>query len=286
MFEGGTALDKDGRPLARRARALPDGEIAAGTPIPGLVPMPALAMAPMPPPVKLVPTLGDRPAGGGDAPVLGYHAELANPEADAGKNPGYPFFIPGEAGHRPPQPPMDFAEEDGQRLDGGLPRHVVVGGTVVYEKHNIVDFTKENITRGPDGRVTEGRLEARALPAEGTEAERTAMRYHARGRHPSSFPDGTNSLPDGTRAVFYTNGGLPRPGAPMPTPPSTPGPRPNATAPSRPASHPIPRTTSPCATRWSRRRSSTRPPTSSSTSSSTRRAGTSRSSASCRSGAT
>ena len=104
VYEGGTALDKDGRPLPG-ARALPDGEIAEGTPIPGLVPMPALAMAPIPPPIKLVPTLGEPPAGGGKAPVLGYHAELADPTADAGKNPGYPFFIPGEAGHRPPNRP-------------------------------------------------------------------------------------------------------------------------------------------------------------------------------------
>jgi hypothetical protein len=210
VYEGGTALDKDGRPLPG-ARALPDGEIAEGTPIPGLVPMPALAMAPIPPPIKLEPTLGEPPAGGGKAPVLGYHAELADPTADAGKNPGYPFFIPGEAGHRPPQPPMDFAEEDGVRLDGGLPRHVVVGGTVVYEKHNIFDFTKENITRDADGGVTEGSLQARALPAHGTEVERAAMKYHSRGRHPSS-------LPDGTPGIFYTNGGLPEPGAPYADP--------------------------------------------------------------------
>ena len=210
VYEGGTALDQDGRPLPD-ARALPDGEIAAGTPIPAVVPMPALAMAPIPPPVKLAPTLGEKPAGGGDAPVLGYHAELTDPKADAGKNPGYPFFIPGEAGHRAPQPPMDFAEENGQRLDGGLPRHVVVGGTVVYEKHNTLDFTKDNITRGPDGRVTEGHLDARALPADGTELERAAMAYHSLGRHLSSRPDGAPAL-------FRTNGGRPQPGAPYADP--------------------------------------------------------------------
>ena len=54
--------------------------------------------------------------------------------------PGYPFYIAGRPGHRPPQAPMDLAlaAEDlkaggdgpvvirkGQPLDGGLPRHVV-----------------------------------------------------------------------------------------------------------------------------------------------------------------
>ena len=40
-------LDAEGRP-APGSRALPDGEIAAGTPIPALVPLPGLAMAPVP----------------------------------------------------------------------------------------------------------------------------------------------------------------------------------------------------------------------------------------------
>ncbi len=170
VYEGGTAMDQDDRPLPG-SRALPDGEIALGTPIPAVVPMPALAMAPIPPPVKLVPTLGAKPASGGDAPIVGYHAELADPKADGGKNPGYPFFIPGEAGHRAPQPPLDFAREDGQVLDGGLPRHVVVNGTVVYEKHNTLDFTKENISRGR-------RRQAEGRPAR---RDRAAARGH-RGR--------------------------------------------------------------------------------------------------------
>jgi hypothetical protein len=56
-------------------RWLPDGEIAGGTPTPAVVPIPNLAMPPMP---------------------------TANFK-------GYPFYIPGLAGKRPPQPPLDFA---------------------------------------------------------------------------------------------------------------------------------------------------------------------------------
>ncbi len=40
VFEAGTQLDKDGRPVKGVNRALPDPEIAVGTPIPALVPLP------------------------------------------------------------------------------------------------------------------------------------------------------------------------------------------------------------------------------------------------------
>jgi len=61
VFEGGTIL-KEGMPADRMdpagrvveyTRALPDGEITKGTPIPGLVPMATLPMAPMPAAVRL-----------------------------------------------------------------------------------------------------------------------------------------------------------------------------------------------------------------------------------------
>ena len=56
VFEPGTKLDERGIPAAQERwnRAYPDGEIAAGTPIPALVPMPSLAMAPYPARVRLV----------------------------------------------------------------------------------------------------------------------------------------------------------------------------------------------------------------------------------------
>ena len=53
VLELGTELDEDGRP-ASGARALPDGEIAAGTPIPAVVPLPGKPMAPLPSPVSIV----------------------------------------------------------------------------------------------------------------------------------------------------------------------------------------------------------------------------------------
>jgi hypothetical protein len=91
VFEAGTALNASGIPIAG-ARALPDGEILAGSPIAALVPLPTIAMAPMP-----------------TATV-----------------PGYPFFNAAVAGHRPPHPPLDTVD------DGGLSRHIITGGTFTH----------------------------------------------------------------------------------------------------------------------------------------------------------
>jgi manganese oxidase len=158
VFEAGTVLDVNGRPVAG-ARALPDGEITAGTPTPALVPLPTLAMAPMP-----------------TATV-----------------PGYPFFSPAVAGHRPPKPPLDTID------DGGLPRHIITGGTFTHVETRL-DFSKELIT-----------ATATKIAETGTAAEIAAMVYHEQRLH-ASFK------PDGTPANFILNG-LPRkPGAPFADP--------------------------------------------------------------------
>lgn len=141
------------------ARALPDGEILGGTPTPAIVPLPTLAMAPMP-----------------TAAV-----------------PGYPFFSSAVAGHRPPKPPLDTID------DGGLPRHIITGGTAVSVE-NRLDFSKELIT-----------AIAQSIPETGSVKEIAAMQYHELRLHPSYKPDGTS-------ASFVTNG-LPRkPGAPFADP--------------------------------------------------------------------
>lgn len=158
VFEAGTVLDGNGIPVAG-ARALPDGEIVAGTPTPAIVPLPTLAMAPMP-----------------TAAV-----------------PGFPFFSPAVAGHRPPKPPLDTVD------DGGLPRHIITGGTAVSVE-NRLDFSKELIT-----------AVAKKLAETGTASEIAAMQYHEQRLHASYKPDGTP-------ANFVLNG-LPRkPGAPFADP--------------------------------------------------------------------
>ena len=104
VFEAGTVLNSSGIPVAG-ARALPDGEIIAGTPTPAIVPIPTLAMAPMP----------------------------------TASVPGYPFFSPAVAGHRPPKPPLDTID------NGGLTRHIITGGTTHHVETRL-DFSKELLT--------------------------------------------------------------------------------------------------------------------------------------------
>lgn len=161
VFEPGTVLDDNGIPVPG-SRALPDGEILAGTPTPAIVPLPTLAMAPMP-----------------TATV-----------------PGFPFFSPAVAGHRPPKPPLDTVD------DGGLPRHIITGGTFVQAPaaQNHLDFSKDLIT-----------AVAQQINENGTATEIAAMVYHEQRSH-ASF------TPSGAAATFVLNG-LPRkPGAPFADP--------------------------------------------------------------------
>lgn len=145
---------QDGLPMAlgneTHARALPDGEIAAGTPIPGIVPLPGKAMAPMPGRVtvvakeqKVLQKFFDKDPGrlapaGSVARVDRFDTDpslkdttetpLKNPlNPDGLKNPGYPFWIAGiehSVGQRPPTPPLDMmpkADEPAQQKPGDPP---------------------------------------------------------------------------------------------------------------------------------------------------------------------
>jgi hypothetical protein len=164
VFEAGTVLDANDRPVAG-ARALPDGEIAGGTPIPAIVPLPTYALAPMP----------------------------------TATEPGFPFYIAGVAGHRPPKPPLDT------EFDGGLTRHVVRGGTAVAPPLNRLDFSKVNQT-----------LIADSLPEGGTPLELAAMAFHARRSQPSfRFDPNTGAVVADT---FITNGRPAVAGAPFADP--------------------------------------------------------------------
>ena len=158
-LELGTELDATGRPKPG-SRALPDPEIMVGTPTPAVVPLTTYAMAPVPAAV-----------------------EIANGQVHFAKtpetNPGYPFFVPGLAGHRAPHPPLAFAQDKGESLDGGLPRHLVIGGKVSTEVHSQTDYTK-NLSL----------IDAIRLPEEGTVVEQLAMKAHERRLHPGITPEG------------------------------------------------------------------------------------------------
>ena len=128
---------KDGTPAAK-ARALPDGEILDGTPIPAVVPLPGKAMAPMPGRVTVV--AKDANADGwldsSQADVDRADVYTSGPLAGQLKNPGFPFWIagvdcggPGKVnpltgqcddgivGQRPTTPPLDMlTKKDAQVL--------------------------------------------------------------------------------------------------------------------------------------------------------------------------
>jgi hypothetical protein len=161
VFESGSELAANGTPVAG-TRALPDGEIKTGTPIPAIVPMPTIPMA----------------------PLAGAKAEIVNGQVKitGNGNPGFPFFIPGQAGARAPHPPLDFAPDTvpGQVLDGGLPRHLVTGGTISYERHNKWDWSKDLAT-----------MTALQLPEDGTAVEKAAIAFFSKRCYATSFPDGT-----------------------------------------------------------------------------------------------
>ncbi|MBK7874305.1 MAG: copper oxidase [Planctomycetes bacterium] len=178
-------------------RKLPDGEIVTGTPIPALVPVPTRPMAPMPGArVDIVPADGN----GDGTPDSGQIAVSPLPGQSQIGNPGFPFFVPGVAGHRPPRPPLDLVD------DGGLPRHVVVSDPTSFAEHveTPLDFTKEL-----------RRIKAKELHEAGEPIELAAMAFHAQRHHDTVKPDGTSAT--GTQG-FVTNGRPAAPGAPYADP--------------------------------------------------------------------
>jgi hypothetical protein len=205
-FEMGSVLDHDGRVLER---GLPDSEICSdadgnpvyptadgaqcggydsagyalkgGTATPGVVPIPTKAMAPMP---------------GSFVASVDHDNNPATPDADVPFM-GYPFYIPGVAGHRPPTPPMDLLK------NGGLPRHVITDGTV-HAVQTPLNFEKELVT-----------ATGFQLPEDGTPAEKAAMAFH--GPQPGPFHS-SYKPEDGSSADFEVNGLPPVMGAPYADP--------------------------------------------------------------------
>ncbi|WP_442107356.1 manganese-oxidizing multicopper oxidase MnxG [Pseudomonas sp. NUPR-001] len=262
VFEEGTRLEvssqgadgyhsepyalRSGKP-ATGARALPDGEIIAGTPIPAIVPLPGKAMAPMPGKVAVIPKLaqtlvaendddeeeGDDDSGHHDAAprAVGSVALVdrtdANRNGDGSlKNPGYPFWIGGiesTVGQRPPTPPLDMLDpakaqalkSSGNALWANLDPGQVDGWDGGLPRHAL-----DGISAGGAADVTTTALDftkqitkAKAvfLPEEGTDVEQAAMQFHSKLEHPSyAVLPGNQTVPRN----FRTNGALPTAGAP------------------------------------------------------------------------
>lgn len=189
----------DGTPASCCARALPDGEIVAGTPIPAVVPLPGKGLPPMPSKVTVKPRIGlDNQVHGSVANVM---------ERD--RNPGFPFWVAGiesTVGSRPTTPPLDMSEIPGvvKGHDGGLPRHALHGYSAGAQSADTLS------RHSAKKEIKEAKPEF--FPEQGTDLEQLAMKYHAM-HHPTVklTPAGTVAGP----ALFRTNGAPPVPGAPF-----------------------------------------------------------------------
>lgn len=197
-------------------RNLPDGEIAGGIPQPALVPI----------------------------PFLFYKNEAGAPVVAAGMPPmptpdfrGFPFYMPGRAGHRSPQPPLALEK------NGGLQRHRIEGGTritgelaVPADQRNdpiavrVHDRANQNYKKWTFFFATElQEAEITLLPEAGTPEELRCMKFHAGQdveRNPKPFRTqyDWNSIAydsfsaDGKPAQFLVNGRPQKPGAPYADP--------------------------------------------------------------------
>jgi hypothetical protein len=206
-------------------RALPDGEIVAGTPIPAIVPLPGKPMAPLPGRVAVVPKMAGTVTLGSNALVDRTDTDPAQQHAALNpsglKNPGYPFWVAGieqTMGQRAPTPPLDMARDQSDAAnggwDGGLPRHALDGfaaagctdapgrAACAHGEESPLSFAKEM-------------LKAKAVwyPEDGTDVEKAAMAFHSVRRHDTASVDLGGLVQP---ASFITNGsGRPVPGAPF-----------------------------------------------------------------------
>ena len=141
LFDGTPALHpdagKDGSniPAFARMRALPDGEILDGTPIPAVVPLPGKALPLMPGEVVVVqknanPGVDDDPNQDGIQDLFDSSQAYV---VERTRNPGYPFWIGGVecgpdpnscelgvVGQRAPTPPLDMLTETQARIAARL----------------------------------------------------------------------------------------------------------------------------------------------------------------------
>ncbi|CAE6904070.1 putative Manganese oxidase [Pseudomonas marincola] len=260
VLEEGTVLDVSAQgengfhsePFALRSglpaagsRALPDGEIIAGTPIPAVVPLPGKAMPPMPGKVAVVPKVSERLLAETDddeehegdddnvahSQIIGSVALVdrspANYNADGNlKNPGFPFWIAGmesTVGQRPPTPPLDMLDatlaqqlrDTGNALWSNLDPAQSGGWDGGLPRHSLEGEAAGGeatvVTNALDFSKTITRAKPVFYPEQGTDVEQAAMAYHAKPSHPSFAVMADMQV---VPKVFKTNGSLPVAGAP------------------------------------------------------------------------
>ena len=209
---------------------------AEGTPIPGIVPLPDHAL-------PVIPTYAGETYGAGTPAKETATAETAFP--------GYPFYVAGQPGHRPPQAPLDIVHVDGAPT-GGIGRHIVTGGARTGDTEvTAAELADPARVRELELHLTQGVAKLLALgdmtaafealdivdiPQEGTALERTAMAVHHNGQGATTvdasgiprdasvgnYPVPQSPAPMATALTlggfFAVNGAAPAPGAPFADP--------------------------------------------------------------------
>ena len=153
VFELGTQLDDSGRP--RRARA-------------------PCRTARSPPARRSPPSCRCPHADGAAARRPGVRSSAARSQLTGAGNPGYPFFVPGIAGHRPPNPPLDAVDDRRPRPPRSPRRHGVRTTTTPF------DFSKDFLTLNVDW-----------LPEDRHAGGEAAMAFHAQPLCRAATPTGT-----------------------------------------------------------------------------------------------
>jgi len=240
---------RSGKPAAG-SRALPDGELPDGWPIPAIVPLPGKAMPPMPAPVEVMAVdrgdfgvlSGRRPPNGlGQGPdsaqAVVDTAVAFGPDGEPGTSddvsPGFPFWLAGNScgvptatdpcpegtvGQRQPTPVLDMLTEAGATANG-MPAGAAGGWDGGLPRHNLRGYTSGGLSLDTQNRLDFRKIVKAAQPVyypeTGTGLEKVSMVHHATREHPSYA---NNLSGTATAATWETNGSNPVPGAPFQDP--------------------------------------------------------------------
>jgi hypothetical protein len=234
---------------AEGARALPDGELLAGSPIPAVVPLPGKPMPQMPAKVSVMPVdrgdfgvlAGRTPPGGlGQGPdssqAVVDRTSVAGADGVLGTaddvSPGFPFWLAGNecgpnadpavgvcpegiVGQRMPTPVLDMLTEQGA-IDSGYNPALAGGWDGGLPRHALLGYTAGGISLDTNSRLDFSKIVEMAqpvyFPETGTDLEKVSMDYQSvRSRPSAALVLGGGTTP----GSFVLSGAPPVPGGPF-----------------------------------------------------------------------
>jgi hypothetical protein len=241
---------RSGRPAAG-ARALPDGELLDGSPIPAVVPLPGKAMPQMPAEVTVAAIdrgdfgvlAGRTPPGGipgqgaDSSQAVVDRVSVAGADGQLGTaddvSPGFPFWLAGNecgpganppagvcdgiVGQRMPTPVLDMLTEAGATANEYNPA-LAGGWDGGLPRHALLGYTAGGLSLDTNNRLDFSKVVERAQPVyypeTGTDLERVSMAYQAVRERPSAaniLGDPLNTTP----GAYVLSGAPPVPGGPF-----------------------------------------------------------------------